>query len=96
MREMKSTIKSINFWYLYEAIEKIPTLAIRGELSDVLTSDTFIQMKTKKIDLKQLEVLNCGHNPTLDENEVFSSIEEFILSIELNKLKNHADFFSKS
>ena len=69
-------------WQLYSAIKKIPTVCIRGELSDILLEETFNKMKKVKKDLIQVIVKKCGHNPQLNEPEVIIAIENFFKLID--------------
>jgi pimeloyl-ACP methyl ester carboxylesterase len=73
--------QAADLWILYRALERIPTLAIRGELSDLLSADTLRRMQEAKPDLRTLLVPRCGHAPTLDEPECRRAIGEFLESI---------------
>jgi pimeloyl-ACP methyl ester carboxylesterase len=70
-----------DLWGLYAALAKIPTLAIRGELSDILSDETLDEMARRKPDLEVLRVARRGHAPTLDEPECVAAIEKFLLRI---------------
>jgi pimeloyl-ACP methyl ester carboxylesterase len=65
-------------WMAYSALRPIPTLAIRGELSDLLSSATFDRMQQHKPDLIRVTVPNRGHPPQLDEPEAIEAIESFL------------------
>ncbi len=67
-----------DLWPFFEALKEIPTLVIRGELSDLLGRDTVAKMRLRKLDLKTVEAPAVGHAPLLTEPEVWSSIEEFL------------------
>ncbi len=82
LSEAVDTSQSNNLWQLFLAIKKIPTVCIRGELSDILLESTFNKMKSEKKDLIQLTLKNCGHNPQLDEPEVINILEHFTKSID--------------
>jgi pimeloyl-ACP methyl ester carboxylesterase len=68
-----------DLWTLYAGLAAIPTLAIRGELSDILSESTLVEMARRKPDLGVLRVANRGHAPTLDEPECVDAIERFLL-----------------
>jgi len=70
-----------DLWGLYAALAPIPTLAIRGELSDILSDETLDEMARRKPDLEVLRVPRRGHAPTLDEPECVAAIEKFLLRI---------------
>lgn len=65
-------------WYAYAALQSIPTLAIRGALSDLLSVPTFERMKREKPDLVQLTVANQGHAPLLHEPSCQAEIARFL------------------
>ncbi|MEX2207209.1 MAG: alpha/beta hydrolase [Myxococcota bacterium] len=70
-----------DLWSLWTGLEAIPTLAIRGALSDILSEDTLAEMARRKPDLDVLRVANRGHAPTLDEPECVAAIERFLSRI---------------
>lgn len=67
-----------DLWPIYAALRPLPTLAIRGELSDVLSAATFDRMQREKPDLERLTVARRGHPPLLDEPECVAAIDEFL------------------
>jgi len=67
-----------DLWSFYAALSEIPALAIRGELSDILSDATLREMAARKPDLAILSVANRGHAPTLDEPECVAAIEGFL------------------
>ena len=68
-------------WPLFGGLKHIPTLAIRGALSDVLSQQTFEKMAEAKPDLIQVTVPNRGHVPWLDESEAKTAVDEFIAGL---------------
>jgi pimeloyl-ACP methyl ester carboxylesterase len=70
--------ETIDLWALWRAIAKIPALAIRGGVSDILLPETFARMKSLKPDLIQVTVPDVGHAPTLNEAPAREAIDEFI------------------
>jgi len=67
-----------DLWPVYAALAPVPTLAIRGELSDVLSRETFERMAREKPDLERLTVSRRGHPPLLDEPECVAAIDGFL------------------
>jgi pimeloyl-ACP methyl ester carboxylesterase len=67
-----------DLWYLWTAIRRVPTLAIRGEHSDLLSAATVARMLREKPDLYTVTALNRGHAPLLDEPESVRAIDEFL------------------
>lgn len=70
--------KPIDLWALWQAIAKIPTLAIRGGVSDILLPETFARMKAMKPDLVQVTLPGVGHAPSLNEAPAREAIDEFL------------------
>ena len=70
-----------DLWPLYAALKPVPTLAIRGALSDVLSAATFDRMQREKPDLQRLTVTRRGHPPLLDEPECVAAIDEFLAKL---------------
>ncbi len=67
-----------DLWPLFGALRHIPTLAIRGALSDLLSPATFERMAAEKPDLQRLTVAHRGHTPLLDEVECVAAIDAFL------------------
>ena len=63
-------------------MDAVPTLAVRGENSDLLTSETLGKMKKLSPSLKTLTVKDRGHAPFLDEPGVVEAIEKVIAQAE--------------
>jgi pimeloyl-ACP methyl ester carboxylesterase len=68
-------------WPGFMALGPIPTLAIRGETSDLLSAETFQRMKDAKPDLEQLIVPGRGHAPILTEPVCVEAIERFFAAL---------------
>lgn len=71
----------LGLWPLWSAQHDVPTLAIRGAHSDILSAETFARMKREKPNLEQLTVPNRGHVPLLDEPECVAAIDSFLLKL---------------
>jgi pimeloyl-ACP methyl ester carboxylesterase len=67
-----------DLWPLFRALKHVPVLALRGELSEILSEATFAAMARVKPDLLQLTVAGTGHTPTLGEPEVRQAIDGFL------------------
>ena len=67
-----------DMWPLYAALESVPTLSIRGSLSDILSARTLERMAREKPDLVVLNGANRGHAPLLDEPECIEAIDRFV------------------
>src|ERR1700688_581312 len=69
---------ALDLWPLWGALRKLPTLALRGARSDILSAATFARMKRENPDLQQLEVADRGHVPLLDEPECIAALDAFL------------------
>lgn len=68
----------IALWPLFESLERIPTLVIRGENSDILSAKTVEAMRATRSDLRTVTLRDRGHAPFLDEPEVLRAIDELL------------------
>jgi pimeloyl-ACP methyl ester carboxylesterase len=69
---------AVDLWPYFRGMQDVPVLAIRGETSDLLSSDVFARMKQEKPLLEQVIVPNHGHAPYLDEPEAMRGIDNFL------------------
>ena len=67
-----------DLWSLWGALSKIPVLALRGELSDLLSAQTLARMQREKPELESATIPRRGHTPLLDEPECLSRIDKFL------------------
>jgi pimeloyl-ACP methyl ester carboxylesterase len=70
-----------DLWPLFAALRPIPTLALRGATSDILSVATFERMQREKPDLECVTVPNRGHVPLLDEPECIAAIDAFMARV---------------
>ncbi len=66
-----------DLWPLFEALPE-PLAAIRGANSDLLSAETFAEMRARRPDMIAREVPGRGHVPFLDEPESLEAIREWI------------------
>lgn len=66
-----------DLWPLWSALANIPTLAIRGEHSDILSVATLARMQRKRA-FTAITVPNRGHAPLLDEPGCVAAIDTFL------------------
>lgn len=71
-----------NLWSQWAQLGSIPTLAIRGELSDILSADTLTSMAAQHPRLVTVTVPGRGHAPMLDEPATVSAIDTFLDGVE--------------
>jgi pimeloyl-ACP methyl ester carboxylesterase len=67
-----------DLWGLYAVLQPVPTLALRGATSDILSPATFARMQREKPDLVRVEVPDRGHTPQLDEPASVAAIDAFL------------------
>lgn len=75
-------LKGINLdpWDNFRCLT-MPALVVRGEISDILTTETLAAMKEAKPDIEVVEVPGRGHAPTLDEPAARAAIDDFLARI---------------
>ena len=66
-----------DLWPLFEALPR-PLAAIRGANSDLLSAETFAEMRRRRPDMIAAEVPGRGHVPFLDEPESLEAIRAWI------------------
>ena len=67
-----------DLWPLFGALARVPTLVVRGGVSDVLTAEGVARMVAVKPDLRTLVVPGVGHAPTLDEPACREAIDALL------------------
>lgn len=66
-------------WSLFEAMASIPSLLVRGELTDLLSPECVARMQKVHPSMEVLSVPNVGHAPMLNEPGVTEAIRRFLL-----------------
>jgi pimeloyl-ACP methyl ester carboxylesterase len=67
-----------DLWPMFDALKPIPTLVVRGAISDLFSAATVAEMKARKPNVESVEVPRVGHAPMLDEPEAWSAIARFL------------------
>lgn len=75
LRRIKGS--NLDPWDNFRAL-RMPTLLLRGAISDVLSPEITARMRTLKPDLQVVEIPGRGHAPTLDEPLARESIGQFL------------------
>ena len=75
---LEGTGPPFGLWPLFRALRRVPTLALRGEVSEVLDAATFARMAEEKPDLVRVTVPGVGHAPTLAEAEARAAVDDFL------------------
>ena len=71
-----------NLWLAFEALQDVPMVLLRGELSDLLTAETVAQMRVRNPAMQVVTVPRVGHAPTLDEIEARAAIHALLDGVE--------------
>jgi len=75
-----SDAESETLWSMFDALGSVPTLLVRGELTDLLTTDCVARMRECHQQLTVLNVPDVGHAPMLNEPGVSSAIQRFLIA----------------
>jgi pimeloyl-ACP methyl ester carboxylesterase len=67
-----------DLWPVWEALGDTPVLALRGELSDLLSMQTLERMQRGKPAVRTAVIARRGHTPFLDEPRSLELIERFL------------------
>lgn len=68
-------------WDKFAALARVPTLAIRGALSDIIDQPTLDEMMRRKPDLQVCLVHGRAHCPYLDEPEAIEALDAFLAKV---------------
>ncbi|MCF6216594.1 MAG: alpha/beta hydrolase [Emcibacter sp.] len=81
MKESAESTISLDLWPMFAAISPIPVLTLRGENSDILSSETLLKMARSHPEFTALTVPNRAHTPDLFEDISLKTIDKFINSL---------------
>ena len=76
---------AINLWPLFDMLPARPILVIRGEISDVFSAETQLEMKRRIPQMTAVVVLGRGHAPTLAEPAARDAILAFLSDLPRTK-----------
>ena len=72
-----------DLWGAFTGLKGIPSVVLRGELSDLLTDQTLSRMKEENPALESVVIPGVGHAPTLDEQESIEAIDNLLKRVKL-------------
>ena len=72
----------VDWWRAFLALEGRPVTVLRGELSDVLTSEAQRQMVARLPGAEEVTVPRVGHAPMLDEPAALAALDHLLAQIE--------------
>jgi len=67
-----------DLWPVFRALANVPSLLVRGELSDLISEETARLMLAEAPAMEMVTVPRVGHAPTLDEPEAIAGIERLL------------------
>jgi pimeloyl-ACP methyl ester carboxylesterase len=67
-----------DLWPLFDALKGLPLVCLRGANSDLLSPETFAEMKARRPDMIAVEVADRGHIPFLDEPESLNALRRWL------------------
>ena len=70
-----------DLWSAFEGLNGVPSLVVRGEISDLLTPDTIEEMKAANPTMESVTVPGVGHAPTLQEPEAAEAIDRLLARV---------------
>ncbi len=71
-----------DLWPLFRGLRRVPLVAVRGALSDVLSVPTFERMAGELANLVAVTVAGVGHAPGLGEPEVLKAIDALLAEVD--------------
>jgi len=71
----------LDMWAALRALAGRPVLAIRGELSDILSAATLARMEREVPGLEAVTIRRVGHSPTLEEPEAQEAIARLLARV---------------
>jgi pimeloyl-ACP methyl ester carboxylesterase len=82
LNETDLTAVPPDLWSLWAQVGSIPTLAVRGALSDILSAQTLETMAARHANFSRVVIANRGHAPMLDEPAAVTAIDAFLAGLE--------------
>ena len=71
-----------DLWPLADALKPIPSLLVRGGLSDILSAETADRMQAELPLLERIDLPRIGHAPTLFEPECEAAIDRLLARVD--------------
>ena len=79
--DLPPTGAELDMWPALRALSERPVLAIRGELSDILSAQTLSRMEQELPGLEAVTIPRVGHAPTLEEPEAQAAIARLLARV---------------
>ena len=82
LKDVSPETRVAGLWPQFDALAQVPVMAIRGSLSDLLSTETLEAMKTRHPGMRIVEVANQGHAPMLQDETTVAAIERFVNAVQ--------------
>jgi pimeloyl-ACP methyl ester carboxylesterase len=76
--EAQGAQEAPDLWPSFDALEGLPLAAVRGENSNLLSPQTFNEMRARRPDMISATVVGRGHVPFLDEPEAVAALQTWV------------------
>jgi pimeloyl-ACP methyl ester carboxylesterase len=73
---------AFDLWPAFETLHGLPSLLIRGELSDVLEAETASEMVRRVPTMELVTLPRIGHAPTLEEPDAAIAIDRLLAAVD--------------
>ena len=74
----EQTVVPPDLWAIWDQLSALPTLVVRGALSDILSPATVAEMQRRHPNqFSAVNIANRGHTPMLDEPDALEAIDRF-------------------
>ena len=74
-----------DLWNAFRGLAGIPSLVVRGELSDLLSEATVARMLAENPAMEAVVVPRVGHAPTLDEPEAQAAVDRLLKRVKARR-----------
>lgn len=66
-----------DLWPLFDSLDGLPLLALRGANSNLLSAETFVQMQARQPQMIAATIADRGHAPYLDEPDALAALQSW-------------------
>lgn len=78
LREAFGTGETPPLWPLFDGLAGLPLAALRGESSNILSPETWAEMRRRRPDMIAADIPGRGHVPFLDEPEALAALRAWL------------------
>lgn len=79
-KPLESQRHAVDLWPLFHSLRRVPIVVVRGELSDILSSETLAGMHEALPQLVSVIVPGFGHAPTLSEPQIPEPLNDALVA----------------